>query len=107
MAVLKDAQYKDYSYLSRYESFPYYFHTTDRKYIYGTTSHLNSDITYSLYTVQPGDTWDSISLAMYNNPTFFWILCDFNKVQDPYISPEVGSSVMVPVINNLSFEDDI
>ena len=50
MDVLKDKQYKDYNYLSRYESFPYYFHSIDRKYIYGTTSQLDQNLSYNIFS---------------------------------------------------------
>lgn len=106
MDVLKDKQYKDYNYLSRYESFPYYFHSIDRKYIYGTTAQLDQNLSYSIYKVKRGDSWDSIALEMYNNPTFFWVLCDFNKVQDPYSIPEEGSQIKVPVLSEISFMED-
>lgn len=56
MDVLKDKQYKDYNYLSRYESFPYYFHSIDRKYIYGTTAQLDQNLSYSIYKVKRGDS---------------------------------------------------
>ena len=34
MDILKDKQYKDYSSISRYNNFPFYYHAKDKKYIY-------------------------------------------------------------------------
>lgn len=71
MDVLQDKQYKDYSYLCRYTNVPYYFNADDRKYVYGTTSQLDTTTRYILYTTVSGDSFDSISLKFYNNPTYF------------------------------------
>lgn len=107
MDVLKDKQYRTYDYLSRYSSFPYYYHTEDKKYIYGITSQLNQDLTYILYKVSNGDTLDSIALDYYNNPTFFWIIADFNQIQDPYINLEVGQELKIPTLSEVTFQSDI
>lgn len=104
MDVLKDKQYRNYSYLSRYSSFPFYYNTEDKKYIYGTTSQLNRDITYILYKVKANDTLDSIALDYYNNPTFFWIIADFNQIQDPFIQLIEGTEIKIPTLSEISFE---
>lgn len=105
MEVLKDKSYKDYNYFSRYEGVPYYFHTIDRKYILGTTSHINQDTPYSLHEVKVNDTLDTLALDYYNNPTFFWIIADFNHIQDPYTKLELGTQIKIPIFNQISFED--
>ena len=43
---LTNKKYKDYSYMSRYNNFPYYWDTIDKKYVYGTTSWLNDETIY-------------------------------------------------------------
>lgn len=105
MDVLKDKQYKNYDKLSRYTSFPTYYHTIDDKYVYGTTSKLKKDISYSLYRVKVNDTWDSIALEAYNNPVYYWIICDYNDVQDPFEEPKLGSYVRIPVLSLIQFEE--
>lgn len=104
MDRLQDKSYRTYNYISRYSSFPYYYDSTDKKYIYGTTAYLDDTTPYTLYQVQKNDTWDSMALKFYNSPTFFWILCDFNRVQNPYDSPKVGSRIRVPALTNISFQ---
>lgn len=104
MDILKDRQFKTYDYVSRYSSFPFYYNTQDRKYVYGTTSQLNQDITYILYKVKARDTLDSIALDYYNNPTFFWIIADFNKIQDPYTKLIEGTQIKIPTLSDISFE---
>ncbi|WP_300924712.1 hypothetical protein [uncultured Clostridium sp.] len=71
MEVLQDKQYKNFEYFSRYQNVPYYFHKVDRKYVSGTTSHINKNTPYILYKVKINDTLDTISLNYYNNPTYF------------------------------------
>lgn len=104
MATLINKQYKQPSYLSRYASFPIYYHTGDAKYVGGITSHLKQDIPYVLHKIKAHETLDSIALDMYNNPTFFWVIADFNNIQDPYIKLQVGDFLKIPSLSNISFE---
>lgn len=104
MNVLTNKTYKSYTKLSRYSQCPYYYHTLDKKYIYGTTNYLRNDTTYVTHTVAAGDTFDSIALDYYNNPTYFWIICSFNRIQDPFIELKVGQQIKVPTISNIEFE---
>lgn len=104
MDVLKNEQYKQYDRLSRYSPFPTYYNTLDDKYIYGITSNLNTDTNYSLYTVKSGDSYDSIALKKYNNPTYFWVICDFNRIQDPFEKPVPGTVLKIPVISMIKYE---
>lgn len=105
MKVLQDKNYKTYNYLSRYSGFPYYYNILDGKYIYGTTANLKDNISYTLYEVKRGDTYDSIALDFYNIPTYFWIICDFNKIQDPIEPPKEGTRLKIPSITSLSFKE--
>ena len=103
MDVLKNKTYKQYEKVSRYNNFPYYYHKLDKKWIYGTTTQLNDTTPYILYKVVKNDSWDSIALAAYNNPTYYWVICDFNRVQDPFTKPVEGSSIKIPVFSNIQF----
>lgn len=104
MDILKDKSYKQYDALSRYSPFPYYYNTRDKKYVYGTVTHLDNNTRYQLYEVKPNDTYDIIALKFYNNPTYFWVICDFNRIIDCFSSPEVGSKLKIPSLSNLVFE---
>ena len=105
MNVLENKAYKNYNYLSRYEGVPYYFHKEDRKYVYGTTSHIKKSISYILHEVGLNDTLDTLALDYYNNPTLFWAIADFNDIQDPYKKLTVGQELRIPVLNEISFEE--
>ena len=104
MDVLKDKQYKDYSTLSRYASDPFYYNTLDNKYQYSTTKNLNNDTEYRVHVVRPRETYDSIAFKYYSNPTYFWIICDFNRILNPFEHPKKGSILKIPNLSRLEFE---
>ena len=101
--ILGEKSYQSYEYVSRYTPFPYYYHTLDKKFIYGTTAQLDKTIAYSLHKVQDNDTLDSLALEYYNNPTFFWVIADFNEIQNPYIKLEKDSNIKIPVLSSIKF----
>jgi len=103
MSKLTNKSYKNYDKFSRYSSFPYYFHTVDNKYIYGTTQHLRDNIPYTIHTVKNGDNLDTLALKYYNNPTYYWIIADFNKINDPYIKLKEGMQIRIPSFSMLAF----
>ena len=82
--VLKDKNYKQYENISRYASFPYYYHTEDGKYIYGITSQIDKNISFVSHKVEQKDTLDNLSLTYYGRPDYYWMIADFNNIQDPY-----------------------
>lgn len=103
MEVLQEKSFRSYDYISRYSQFPYYFNQQDNKYIYGTTAQLDTSVGYSIHKVKVGDTFDSIALDYYNNPTLYWIICDFNRVQDPFKKLKVGDKIKVPVLSSIVY----
>lgn len=71
MDVLKDPQTKNYPALSRYSTIPFYYHTVDKKYIYGLTKHLGPNVDYVLHKVTTADTFDSLALKYYGRPDYY------------------------------------
>jgi len=105
MNILTEKQYKSYDRVSRYSVFPYYYNRLDNKYVYGVTSHLITEgKNFVTHIVEPGDTLDTLSLYYYNNPTYYWIIADFNKIQDPYEKLEVGAHLKVPTFSHIEFD---
>lgn len=104
MDVLKNKQYKDYNTLSRYSVVPFYYNTLDNKYEYGTTYHLDNSTQYTLHTVKYRETYDTLALKYYRNPTYYWAICDFNRIQDPFSHPKVGTKLKIPTLSKLEFE---
>ena len=103
MDVLVDKSYKEYKRLSRYMNFPYYYNTLDKKYIYGTTAQLKDTTTHIIHIVKANDTFDSLALYYYGNPTYYWIICDFNHIQDPYQELVVGEEIKIPTFSMIEY----
>lgn len=105
MSVLSNKKYKSYERTSRYQVFPTYFHNIDEKRIYGITAHLlTEDTSYVPHMVGHNDTLDSLALYYYNNPTYYWIIADFNRIRDPYEPLEVGRILKIPTFSNIAFD---
>lgn len=105
MDVLKNKAKKLYNYTSRYSVLPYYYHTLDKKYIYGIAKNLKNDTEYILHEVLDTDTFDSLALKYYGRPDLFWIICDFNRIQDPYIKPiDHFNYLYIPTLNGIRYE---
>lgn len=104
MSKLINKSYKDYSYVSRYHAFPYYYDTSNKKYVYGLTAYLDDTTVYQSHTVNKGDSFDSLALKYYNNPTLYWVICSFNHIQNPYMSLKEGSTIKIPSLSNIEYD---
>ena len=105
MSKITNKTFKNYDRISRYSVFPYYYNRLDNKYMYGLTTHLKTDnVSYVNHYVKQGDTFDSIALYYYNNPTYYWVIMDFNKLQDPFKEPEVGTVLKIPTFSSIEFD---
>lgn len=99
-----EKQYKTYTHTSRYESFPYYYDDINNRYYYGLTSTLSPEISYALYEVKPGDSYDSIASDYYGSALYYWIICNFNDIFDALQQPEVGTILKIPALSDIKFE---
>ncbi len=104
MDVLKEKFYREYNTLSRYSPFPCYYNTLDNKYMMGSVTNLDQISNYTIYEVQHGESYDLVALKAYGNPTYYWIICNYNNVSDPFLPPETGTKLKVPVLSDISFK---
>lgn len=104
MDVLTNKSFKQYNHTSRYTPFPYYYHKVDGKYVYGKCAYLKDDTVYQSYIVEKNDTFDSLALEFYNNPTLYWVICSFNHIQDPFQELKEGQILKIPSISNIEFD---
>lgn len=105
MSDIYNKQYKDYDRVSRYQVFPFYYNSKDDKYFYGITSHLlTENITFVTHKVKRNDTLDTLALYYYNNPTYYWVIADFNKIRDPFAELKEGSVLRIPTFSNIAFD---
>lgn len=105
MDVLTNKSYRSYDYTSRYATFPYYYHSIDKKYTYGITGQLSNSTEYTLHTVTDTDTLDSLAQKYYGRPDLYWIIADYNRIQDSYINLfETYNSICIPSLSSVKFE---
>lgn len=86
MDVLRDKQIKSRDYTSRYNVVPIYYNTNDKKYMHGITYNLKTNTEYVIHMVKETDDLDKLAFKYYGRPDLYWIIADFNRIQDPYIN---------------------
>lgn len=84
MDITKGKYYKSYDYISRYQPFYYSYNIEDDKYVYSLTSQLSKDVSYAKVSIKQGDTLESLSNKYYGRPDYYWVIADFNSIQDPF-----------------------
>jgi len=108
MDVLSNRAIKSSKYFSRYNGLNYFYNNNDGKYQLEMRHWLRNDIDetqLTKYLVKEKDTYDSIALQFYNNPLYYWIICDYNRIIDPIIPPKPDSILYIPSLNaGLEFE---
>ena len=103
MNVLTNEFQKTYEGLSRYSVCKSGYNSLFDKYVTYLGSHLNTTTSYTLYKVRQGDTYDSISLEFYDNPTYYWVILDFNRILDSFLNPIPGSYLKIPELSKIEF----
>ena len=104
MNVLKDKSSRTYFYTSRYATLPYYYNTLDKKYMYGISKNLNTNTDYVLHNLVDSDSLDSLALKYYGRPDLFWVIADFNNLNDPYIRlVDKMSSIKIPALSGIAW----
>lgn len=67
------------------------------------TSTIDPSIYFS-YTIVPGDTYTLISYKHYKTIDLWWLICSFNEIQNPVLSPIAGIQLKIlypELINNI------
>ena len=65
---------------------------------------LGTFFTMAFSDIEKGETLDSLALDAYNNPTYFFLIADFNRIQDPFKPLEEGSQIKIPTFNSVNYE---
>lgn len=55
---------------------------------------MTSDM-YTIYTVNHGDCWTSISYKKYNTTRLWWLICKMNKIYDPFKELKPGTKLKI------------
>ena len=75
------------------------------RYIENKANADASESTNKEVIVKEKDTYDTIALEFYNNPTYYWVICDYNRIIDPFTPPKAGTVLYLPSLNaGLEFE---
>ena len=105
MDVLTNKSKKMYNYTSRYATLPFYYHTVDKRYVYGISNNLRDDTEYVAHILKDTDTLDSLSLKYYGRPDLYWVIADFNRISDPYIRLiDNYNFIYIPTLNSIRFK---
>lgn len=104
MDTLKKPEYISYDYTSRYTGVPIYFDTINQRQIYGIGTNLKTDTPVVSHKVSPRDTLHNLALKYYNNPTYWWIIANFNNIQDAFVNLIDRYSILqIPNIASIMF----
>lgn len=104
MDILTNKRVNRFEYICRYTGVPYYYNTEDQRDIMGLGQNMLKDIPWVAHKVLPEDTWDSLALTYYNNPSYWWVIAYFNDVQDSLAPIEEKFKVVkIPSISEIRF----
>lgn len=53
-----------------------------------------------VHTVRQGETWQSIAFDKYGNSKYWHYITDINEIFNPFDDLPVGSSIIIPDIDN-------
>ena len=106
MDSLKNKTRRDYDYLSRYAAFPFYYNVEDNKYIYGLSKQLKQVSSYVVINIDMSCTLESLAVKYYGRPDYYWIIADYNRIQDPFLPlyPRY-TTLKLPSISAIAFEE--
>jgi hypothetical protein len=104
MDTLKNKNYANFNYLSRYTHTPYYYDSLETKEIFGIGTNMRNDTEYFTHKVKMNDTLHSLALKYYNNPTFWWVIAYFNDIQDSFKPlKDKYITLKIPSISSIEF----
>ena len=72
--------------------------------MYGISKNLNTNTDYVLHNLVDSDSLDSLALKYYGRPDLFWVIADFNNLNDPYIRlVDKMSSIKIPALSGITW----
>ncbi len=106
MDALKNKNYIQYDYISRYTGVPSYYNINDDRELLGLCKNVKKTASYAVHKVTPDDTLHKLALKYYNNPTYWWIIASYNDILDPFIRLiDRYKTLKVPTLSVLSYGD--
>lgn len=97
---MKQANFTDLPQLSffRYENFLNIYKNSDNTKFYNLIASINvlpaeDSSIEDEYDVKLNDTWIFISYKYYGTMFLWWLVCLYNKIQNPIKNPEAGTKI--------------
>jgi hypothetical protein len=53
--------------------------------------------TYIVHVFSVNDQWTLLANRYYNDVSLWWVICKFNGISNPFIVPEIGTEIKIPV----------
>ena len=105
MNVLTNEQSRSYDYISRYTRFKIAYHASDGKYVYEVTSQIKNNVQCVIHKVTSTDDLDFLANKYYGRPDLYWVIADFNRIQDPFIKlSDKYTTLKIPSITEIEYE---
>lgn len=104
MEELTNKQKKSYSYTSRYSSFYIAYHKDDDKWMHLKTSNLDDTTSYIIHYLKEEDTLDYLANKYYGRPDYYWVIADFNRIQDAFENIYLHHKYLkIPTLTNIKY----
>ena len=106
MNELKNKHYIQYDYKCRDAQSPVYYNEKYKQEVVGVGSNIKKTTDYIIHNVKPGDTVNSLALKYYNNPTYWWMIVQFNMIFDPFMQlSDRYKTLKIPNMSTVAFGD--
>lgn len=104
MDELKHKAYHAADYTCRTNGVPSYYNEKDRRWVMGIGSNMKKDNAWLAHKIKQEDTFDSLALEYYNNPSYWWVIAYFNDIDDPFAKlADLGDIIRIPNISGIEF----
>lgn len=106
MDVLIHKNYNTFDYISRYSGVPFYYHSEDKREVFGLSKNLLKNTPWVAHQVVQTDTLDALALKYYNNPSYWWVIAYFNDIEDSFMRlSDLYQILKIPTITAITFGD--
>jgi len=107
MDILKNKQYVNFDYNSRYAYTPIYYNSDDSEWVTGIGSNVFTNNSWVAHKVSPEDNLDKLALKYYGNPTYWWVIAYYNNIQDAFVKLiDFFDIIKIPNIATVAFGNE-
>lgn len=104
MDELKNKHFITHDYRSRYTPSPVYYNEKYNTEVMGVGLNIKKDSSYILHKVVSTDTLEKLALTYYSNPTYWWVIAQFNCIFNLFDQlSDHYKTLKIPSISSISF----